>query len=204
MPIGPVQLIVLGFEDLDFDRDIIAELERLGGPDGVRVIDALALHKEADGEIEVVHLSSLSKDEAIELGSVVGALVGLEIEGEEWMFAGTDDVADGASTPVPVEAWDVLGEIPAGSSAALILIEHHWGVALRNAITRTGGFRIGDGFISPLDLIDIGLVSHEEGDALHAPATTGVADPVKYDPAGAMSGPRRVVRHAPRRVARRR
>ena len=77
MAIGPVQLLVLGFEHPEFHGDIIAELERLKESDMVRVIDALAVHKDADGEIEVAHLSNLSKDEAIELGSKVGALVGL-------------------------------------------------------------------------------------------------------------------------------
>ena len=47
------------------------------------MIDALAVHKDVDGEIEVQHLSTLKKDEAIEVGSTVGALVGLGIEGEE-------------------------------------------------------------------------------------------------------------------------
>ena len=39
---------------------------------------------------------------------------------------------------------------------------------LRDAIARAGGFRISDGFISPLDLIEIGLVSAEEAKELHA------------------------------------
>ena len=38
---------------------------------------------------------------------------------------------------------------------------------LRDAIARAGGFRISDGFISPLDLIEIGLVSAEEAKELH-------------------------------------
>ena len=76
MAIGPVELIVLGFKEPEFHGEIIAELERLRESGAVRVIDALAVHKDADGEIEVLHLSNLSKDEAIELGSLVGALVG--------------------------------------------------------------------------------------------------------------------------------
>ena len=77
MAIGPVQLIVLGFSHPEFHGEIIAELERLKESDTVRVIDALAVHKDADGEMEVAHLSNLSKDEAIEFGSKVGALIGL-------------------------------------------------------------------------------------------------------------------------------
>src|SRR5215212_711530 len=94
MAIGPVQLIVLGFEHPEFHGEIIAELERLKASDTVRVIDALAVHKDPDGEIEVAHLSNLSKDEAVELGSVVGALVGLGIEGEEGMVAGAEAGAE--------------------------------------------------------------------------------------------------------------
>ena len=171
MAIGPVQLIVLGFEHPEFHGEIIAELERLKEKDTVRVIDALAVHKDADGEIEVVHLSNLTKDEAIELGSKVGALVGLGIEGEEGMHAGAEAGAEAAADGISVfsdeEAWDVIEEIPNDSAAALLLIEHHWAVPLRDAIARAGGHRISDGFISPLDLVEIGLVSAEEARELH-------------------------------------
>ena len=177
MAIGPVQLIVLGFEHPEFHGEIIAELERLKESDTVRVIDALAVHKDPAGEIEVVHLSNLTKDEAVELGSKVAALIGLGIEGEEGMVAGAEAGAEAAAEGNGVnvftdeEAWDVLEEIPNDSAAALLLIEHHWAVPLRDAIARANGFRISDGFISPLDLIEIGLVSREEAEELHAMET---------------------------------
>jgi uncharacterized membrane protein len=174
--IGPVQLIVLGFEHPDFHGEIIAELERLRESDTVRVIDALAVHKDAQGEIEVVHLSNLSKEEAIELGSKVGALIGLGIEGEEGLYAGAEAgaeaAADGISAFSDDDAWDVLEDIPNDSAAALILLEHHWAVPLRDAIARAGGFRLSDGFISPLDLVEIGLLSSEEAQQLHVAETS--------------------------------
>jgi uncharacterized membrane protein len=177
MAIGPVQLIVLGFDHPDFHGEIIAELERLRDSDQVRVIDALAVHKDAAGEIEVAHLSNLSKDEAIELGSKVGALIGLGIEGEEGAAigaeAGAEAAADGVSVLPDEDAWDVIEEIPNDSAAALILLEHHWAVPLRDAIARAGGFRISDGFISPLDLVEIGLASREEAEKLHALENAG-------------------------------
>ena len=172
MAIGPVQLIVLGFEQPEFHGEIIAELERLRESDTVRVIDALAVYKDAAGEVEVEHLSNLSEEEAIELGSKVGALIGLGIEGEEGMVAGAEAGAAAGAEGVSVfsdeEAWDVIEEIPNDSAAALILLEHHWAVPLRDAVARAGGYRIDDAFISPLDLVEIGLASAEEASELHA------------------------------------
>ena len=181
MAIGPVQLIVLGFNHPEFHGEIIEELERLRESDTVRVIDALAVHKDADGGIEVAHLSNLSKDEAVELGTKIGALIGLGIEGEEGMEAGAEAGAEAAAEGNGVhvftdeEAWDVLEDIPNDSAAALILLEHHWAVPLRDAIARAGGFRLSDGFISPLDLIDIGLMSRDEAEELHAMETAAAA-----------------------------
>ena len=177
MAIGPVQLIVLGFSHPDFHGEIIAELERLRESDTVRVIDSLAVYKDADGDVEVEHLSNLSTDEAIELGSKIGALIGLGIDGEEGAeegaIAGAEAAADGVQVFSEQEAWDVLEDIPNDSAAALVLLEHHWAVPLRDAIARAGGFRISDGFISPLDLVEIGLVSAEDAEELHAMETAG-------------------------------
>jgi uncharacterized membrane protein len=178
--IGPVQLIVLGFNHPDFHGEIIAELERLRATDTVRVIDSLAVYKDANGELEVEHLSNLSQQEAIELGTKIGALIGLGIEGEEGMEAGAaagakETAAEGINVFGGADEWDVLEDIPNDSAAALILLEHHWAVPLRDAIARAGGFRLGDGFISPLDLVEIGLMSAEEAKELHDLETSGAA-----------------------------
>jgi uncharacterized membrane protein len=179
MAIGPVQLIVLGFAHPDFHGEIIAELERLRESDTVRVIDALAVYKDADGEIEVEHLSNLTQDEAVELGTKVGALIGLGIDGEEGAEAGALAGAEATAGGVKVfdedAEWDVIEDIPNDSAAALILLEHNWAVPLRDAIARAGGFRISDGFISPLDLVAIGLMSGEEAKELHAMETAANA-----------------------------
>ena len=179
MAIGPVQLLVLGFNQPDFHGEIIAELERLRASDTVRVIDSLAVYKDADGALEAEHLSNLTEQEAIEYGSKIGALIGLGLNGGEGMEAGAEAGAEAAASSGGVhafdeeDAWDVLEDIPNDSAAALILLEHHWAVPLRDAIARAGGFRISDGFISPLDLIDIGLMSAEEAKELHDLETAG-------------------------------
>jgi len=142
MAIGPVQLIVLGFNHPNFHGEVIAELERLRASGTVRVIDSLA--------------------------------------GEEGMEAGAEDGAEeaaeeGINVFGDVDEWDVLEDIPNDSAAALILLEHHWAVPLRDAIARAGGFRISDGFISPLDLVGIGLMTAEEASELHAMETANAA-----------------------------
>jgi len=180
MAIGPVQLIVLGFNHPDFHGEVIAELERLHENGMVRVIDSLAVYKDADGDLEVEHLSNLTQEEAIELGSKIGALIGLGIDGEEGMEAGAEAGAEqaaeeGINVFGGAEEWDVLEDIPNDSAAALILLEHHWAVPLREAVARAGGFRVSDGFVSPLDLIDVGLMSAEEAKELHDIETAGAA-----------------------------
>jgi uncharacterized membrane protein len=180
MAIGPVQLIVLGFNHPNFHGEVIAELERLRASDTIRVIDSLAVYKDADGELEVEHLSNLTQEEAIELGTKIGALIGLGIAGEEGMEAGAEAGAEeaaeeGINILGDVDEWDVLEDIPNDSAAALVLLEHHWAVPLRDAIARAGGFRISDGFISPLDLVEIGLMTAEEAQELHAMETANAA-----------------------------
>src|SRR3954463_14298354 len=97
MAIGPVQLISLGFTNPDFHGEVIAELERLRENGAVRVIDALAVYKDAAGDVEVEHLSNLTTDEAIEFGSKVAALIGLGIAGEEGAEAGAELGAEAAA-----------------------------------------------------------------------------------------------------------
>ena len=173
MAIGPVQLLVLGFEHPDFHGEVIEELEKLRESDTVRVIDSLAVYKDAAGEIEVMHLSNLTREEAIELGSKVAALIGLGIEGEEGMEAGAalgaEAAAEGGIEVFSDEdAWDVLEEIPNDSAAALILLEHHWAVPLRDAIVRAGGIGLADSFIHPADLVALGLATAAEAEELEA------------------------------------
>ena len=179
MAVGPVQLLVLGFAHPDFHGDVIEELEKLRESDTVRVIDSLAVYKDAQGEIEVMHLSNLTKEEAIEVGSTIAALVGLGIAGEEGMEEGAELGAEAGADGLEVFsdelAWDVIEEIPNDSAAALILLEHQWAIPLRDAIIRTGGIGLGDSFIHPADLVAVGIATREEAEQhakMHPTTTT--------------------------------
>ncbi len=180
MAVGPVQLLVIGFEHPEFHGEIIEQLEKLRESDTVRVIDALAVYKDSEGDIEVMHLSNLSRDEAIEVGSKVAALIGLGIEGEEGFVAGAEMGAEAAADGIEFfsdeDAWDVIEDIPNDSAAALLLLEHHWAIPLRDAMFRAGGSLLAEDFISPLDLVAIGMLAREEAEALHEREAAAVSE----------------------------
>jgi uncharacterized membrane protein len=172
MAIGPVQLLVLGFKHPDFSGEIREELDRLRDNDLTRVIDALAVRKDADGNVQTLHESQLSGDEQAAFGALIGGLIGLGAAGEEGFELGAERGAEAVAERGGVfseeEAWDVVEEIPADTAALLVLLEHRWAIGLRDAIARAGGFRLASEFISPLDLVAIGLVSAEEAEALES------------------------------------
>ena len=160
MTIGPVQLLVLGFEDPQFKGEILEELKRLKEADIVRVIDAAVVKKNEDGSVDTLHTSDLSADEAKEFGAIVGALIGLGADGEEGMeagaVAGAEALEDGRLLD-DKEVWYVADAIPTGTATAIALLEHRWAIPLRDAIVRAGGFVLADEWIHAKDLVAVGL-----------------------------------------------
>jgi len=169
MTIGPVQLLVLGFNGPDFQGEIAGELQRLKESDTVQLIDSLTVYKDAVGDVTVLQARNVSAEHAAEIGAVIGALIGLGASGaegaEEGAKAGADAMAE-KGVFSEEDAWDVLDDIPNDSAAAILLLEHRWAIPVRDAIARANGFRIADGFISPLDLVAVGLVAAEESRAV--------------------------------------
>jgi hypothetical protein len=153
MPLGPVQLLVVGFDRPDFSGEVLAELERLREGDVVRVIDLLVVHKGADGVVERLHHSDLTAAEAEGAGAVVGALIGL---------GATRVEAEGGRLPAEEEFWSVDEAIPNDSAAAIALIEHRWAIGTREAIRAAGGVAVADAWIHPADLVAAGLVDAED------------------------------------------
>jgi hypothetical protein len=167
MTIGPVQLLVVGFDHPNFQGEILAELQRLRDDAMVRVIDVLGVYKAAGGEVTALKESQLSGEETAEFGAVMGALVGVGAGAGASQEIGAERVVE-QSAGFAEDAWDALAEIPEESAAALILLEHRWAIPLRDSIGRAGGVRLASEFISPLDLVAVGLVSAQEAEALAA------------------------------------
>jgi uncharacterized membrane protein len=156
---GPVQMLVLGFEGDHFTGEILPELRRLKDADVIRMIDLLFVRKDAQGELDGMHVSDLSPDEAMEFGALAGALVGLGAEGEEGFEAGAElgaaALEDGHAIS-DEEVWHVADAIPPGSAAAVALIEHRWAIPFRDAVVRAGGVALVDEWIHAGDLLAAG------------------------------------------------
>src|SRR5271166_4806406 len=117
MSMGPVQMLVLGFSELEFTGKIAAELDKLREHEFVRIVDAIVVNKDDAGDIAVLQVSDLSSDEAMEMGAIAGALVGLGAgDVEAGAEAGAAEGADGHLIP-DEEAWFVADTIPNGSTA---------------------------------------------------------------------------------------
>ncbi len=157
--LGPVQMLVLGFAEPNFTGAIAAELDRLRQLDFIRIVDALVVEKDDAGDIAALQVSDLAPDEATEMGAVIGALIGYAEGGDdeaviEGAVAGAAAMEDGHLIP-DEEVWYVADAIPAGSAAAIILIEHLWAVPLRDAIVSAAGMALADRWIHASDLVDL-------------------------------------------------
>jgi uncharacterized membrane protein len=159
MSYGPMQVLVVGFEDGRFDGSILDELRALREHDVARVVDLLFVTKDAAGEVVAIETSDLTADEATELGALAGALIGLGAAGEEGAeigaLAGAEAAAEG-ETPLGDDVWFLADAIPPGTSAAIAIIEHRWAIGLRAAIDKAGGFTLADEWLHPEDLIELG------------------------------------------------
>ena len=173
MAIGPVQLLVLGFEDPTSKDEMLSELQRLRQRDIVRLVDLIAVRKDDDGNVDVVQQSDLSVAEAEQVGAVAGALIGLGLDGDSGAEIGAQvGAAAGADGHVldDDQAWYIADEIPNGTAAAVALIEHRWAIPLREAIAREGGVALADAWIHPRDLVAVGLLASEQDEPAQAAA----------------------------------
>ncbi len=167
MEFGPVQMLVVGFENGKFSGEILAELRRLREHDIVRLVDLLFVAKDADGEIEALEHSDLPEGEAEAFGALAGALMGMGAAGEEGAEAGAAlgaaAVDERGSVINPEDVWYLADAIPAGTSAGVALLEHRWAIPLRDAIERAGGESLVDTWIHPQDLVAAGAEAAQRG-----------------------------------------
>jgi uncharacterized membrane protein len=162
---GPIQIMVVGFTETNFQGKVMDELTRLKEAEIIRLVDMVVVQKDDNGDVVAVETSQLSDDESAQLGAMAGALVGLGMEGDEegleaGAIAGAEAAEDGILGDEAV--WSVADAIPAGTTAAVALIEHRWAIPLRDAIRDAGGFPLADSWVHPEDLVALGAMMAED------------------------------------------
>jgi uncharacterized membrane protein len=164
---GPVQVLVIGFEEPHFTGRILPELERLRLLDVVRLIDLAVVQKGENGDLDVYRQSDLPQEDATELGALIGALIGLGAGTGEGVEAGAAEGAAALEDGHVLEestVWYLADTIPEGTAAAIALIEHRWAIPLREKIVEAGGFALADEWIHPADLVAAGAAAMLPGE----------------------------------------
>ena len=114
---GPVDVVVLAAGEPRFDGGVFAELERQAASGTIRVLDALILVKNDQGDVLRINLEDLSPEEVAAVG---------------FIDTGTRGLFDSEDADTLIE-----GMVP-GSAVVALAIEHTWAVALVNALYQAG------------------------------------------------------------------
>src|SRR5512136_3406002 len=134
---GPVDVIVLAAGEPRFDGSVFEELERQAASGTIRVLDAMLLTKDADGNRTSLDLEDMPPD--------MKAAVGFIETGTRGMFDSQD----------AEELYE--GMVP-GSAVCALAIEHAWAVNLVNAI-HEAGVELALNFRVPAPLVDEAFAS---------------------------------------------
>jgi hypothetical protein len=172
MTIGPVQVIVFGFEGTDkFQGEVLEELATLRGRGLIRLIDLMVAAKDSDGAITKAEVSGLSEEESAEFGRVLSKLLGSAgagVRGDEPRDSAIiEDLAQLAVEQTMGAAYASFGldgrglrqameGLQPGQAVGVLMFEHTWAIPLAAAIRRAGGVPIAQGFVTPEALVIVG------------------------------------------------
>lgn len=176
MEYGPIHLVVVGFEDnTRFQGEIMRELDAVRSRGVIRLIDALFVAKDEDGEIFALEESDVSREDAAGIGSTLRALLGMQDVGAGNGSAADALIAGGIGLTVD-EVRSAGQALEPGTSALYLLFEHTWAAGLKEAIRNAGGFPLVQGILTPEAVLMVGA---ELDAVLEAEATIELAEAVK-------------------------
>jgi uncharacterized membrane protein len=125
---GPVQVLVVGFDQPKFSGEVLAEFVRLREAGIVRLVDLLLISRTEEGVFETLALPETVK---ADLGDLATGVLGMPED--------SVDAEAKVSENDSASAWSLADAIPVGGTAAVALIEHTWADPLSAAIQRAGG-----------------------------------------------------------------
>lgn len=127
MSIGPLELLVVGFEGDHFNGQIAKAIEAAEATGAVRVVDLIFVRKTADGDIAAMEIEEAGESYNRDFDSLNLDIRGLLTE---------DD------------AMTLAALLPVDTMAAVALIEHTWATDIADAIRDAGGRLLADQRIS--------------------------------------------------------
>ena len=142
--LGPLHLVVVAFKGQVFPYDIMKETRPLRESGLIRPVAVLFLRKDKDGRLTAIEGGNLEdEEEMIEINALLAVMAGLRLGSRESVKAR----AKGAEKAVSrgdfgLQKEDILkigNELPADSSALIMLFEHLWAKKLRNILSSHGG-----------------------------------------------------------------
>ena len=149
---GPMQLLVIVFDNPDFHDQIQRELESVMKKGLVRLIDLLFVWKEEEGNIRYVKAAQLDEEEMC-FGIVIEGLIRNGADDEEFAREGTEaGILAAAQENYGITGEDILEiieSIPESTAAAILIIEHLWAKNLKKSIHDTGGILVCQGMLKP-------------------------------------------------------
>jgi uncharacterized membrane protein len=173
MTIGPIQVIVFGFDRVDqFRGEVVAELASLRGRGLVRLIDLLVAVKNADGGVTALEANDLSEQESAEFGRVLGQLLGVSgLSGRDVAVAAVERTMAAASASLGLDYQglrQIVTDLQSGKAFGVLMFEHTWAIPLSAAIRRAGGVPLAQGFVTPEALVMVGEELNAIAEAINA------------------------------------
>ena len=160
--VGPVQIILVGFETTEHFRGQIArEIASLRGRGVIRVLDARLFTRSPDGRLSEVDLGPLlgaGEDTAI------AHLLGANGGGGNGGRAPSEALANTAGFALE-DLRRLTDEIGPGDHAAVVVVEHLWASQLRETVREAGGRLLGQGFLTPEVVMIVGAELQARADA---------------------------------------
>jgi len=164
---GPIQILLLGFEDFRAIGGIADELTALSDAGTIRIIDARFLVRESRAEVVAVRVSDLANSESEDLRVAAGALVGFGagavLGGEDGAAAGLILGADAALDVGELglseaEIGELAEELEVGDALLLLVIENVWAAGFANALRESGVVFAQQDYLSPEGLVALGAM----------------------------------------------
>src|SRR5512139_2416080 len=161
MTVGPVQIIIFGFDRIDqFHGEVLQELSTLRGRGLIRLIDIFLAVKDESGQVKAKEMTGLTEEESVEFGNVVGKLLGApELEKGDVNAEAIERTLAAASHSIGLDYQGinkVVENLPPGKAFGVLMFEHTWAIPLRDSIRRAGGVPLAQGFMTPEALVMVG------------------------------------------------